>query len=306
MNIFRKTIFFSDEANCWLLFKKATIKSSTYYRYKYIIEKYILPFFKSKSIYDFINYDFSDYIEHLTTFLTTKTIKDVIMVFKSALKYIKRKYGIDYKLDLISIPKYEKNEIQILKESEKNRLENYCLESNNLKYLGILICLNTGLRLGEICALKWNNINLKEKLISVNKTIQRVYKGKMNTSIEIASPKTKKSIRKIPISKKLYEQLNKLKKENHYTGEEYFLTGSNEKFIDPRTYQRVFKKCLDNCNINDYNFHILRHTFASNCISIGMDIKSLSEILGHSDVKMTLNLYVHSSYNIQKKFLDKL
>ena len=144
MNIFRKTIFFSDEANCWLLFKKATIKSSTYYRYKYIIEKYILPFFKSKSIYDFINYDFSDYIEHLTTFLTTKTIKDVIMVFKSALKYIKRKYGIDYKLDLISIPKYEKNEIQILKESEKNKLENYCLESNNLKYLGILICLNTG------------------------------------------------------------------------------------------------------------------------------------------------------------------
>ena len=306
MKLFRKIIPFKAETKHWLLFKKASIKNSTYYRYKYIIEKYILSYFKNKNIYYFIDYDFNIYIEHLSTILTVKTIKDIVMVFKSILKYIERKYNIDYKLDLISIPKCEQEEMQILKDNEKNKLENYCLESNSLRNIGIVICLNTGLRLGEICALTWNNINLQENLISVNKTVQRVYKGKTNTSIEITSPKTKKSVRKIPISKKLYCQLSALKKANHYTGEEYFLTGSKEKYVDPRTYQRTFKKCLKICNLHDYNFHILRHTFASNCIKIGMDVKSLSELLGHSDVRTTLNLYVHSSYNTKKKFLDKL
>lgn len=306
MHIFRKIISFNVETNNWLLFKKNSIKNSTYYRYKYLIDKYILSYFKNKSIYYFKNYDFNIYIEQLSKILSSKTVKDILTIFKSILKYIERKYNIDYKLDLIASPKNEKDEIQILNDSEKKKLESYCLKSNNLRDIGIVICLNTGLRLGEICALTWDNINLKENYITINKTLQRVYKGKNNTVIQVDTPKTKKSMRKIPISNKIFSELTTLKKANKYSGNEYLLTGCKEKYEDPRTYQRVFKRCLKMCNINHYNFHVLRHTFATNCIKIGMDVKSLSEILGHSNVNITLNQYVHSSYNMKKKYLDKL
>ncbi len=306
MKILRKTISFNEETKDWLLFKKNSIKSSTYYRYKYLVDKYILSFFKYKSIYFFLDYDFNIYIEYLSSILSTKTVKDILSIFKSILKYIERKHNIDYKLDLVSTPKNEPNEIKILKNEEKEKLEKYCLENKDLKNLGIVICLNTGLRLGEICALTWNNIDFNEKCIIINKTIQRVYKGKKDTSIQLDTPKTKKSIRKIPISNKIFYPLKDLKKVNNYCGDEFLLTGSKERYIEPRNYQRVFKKCLKICDIDDYNFHILRHTFATNCIKIGMDAKSLSEILGHSNVNITLNTYVHSSYNTQKKFLDKL
>lgn len=306
MNFFKKTISFKTETNDWLLFKKNSIKSSTYYRYKYLIDRYILSFFKNKNIYFFLDYDFNIYIEHLSAILATKTLKDILSIFKSILKYIERKYNIDYKLDLISSPKHEQNEIKILKDDERKKLERYCLESNSLKNIGIVMCLNTGLRLGEICALTWDNIDFDENSFIINKTIQRIYKGKNNTSILLDTPKTKKSIRKIPIPRKILSTLKTLKKANNYRGDEFFLTGNKDKYVEPRTYQRLFKRCLRICNIHDYNFHILRHTFATNCIKIGMDAKSLSELLGHSDVNITLNKYVHSSYNIQKKFLDKL
>lgn len=306
MNFLKDSLSFKSEILHWLLFKKNAIKDSTYYRYTYVIEKYILPYFENKSIYYFVNYDFNIYVENLAKFLQTKTIKDILVVFKSILKFIGRRHNIDYKIDLISIPKCEKDEMKILSEDEKNTLENYCKQSNNLRDIGILICLNTGLRLGEICALTWSNINLKENYISINRTLQRIYKKKTSTSIEISSPKTKNSVRKIPISTKLHKQLAELKKANKYSGEEYFLTGCKEKYMDPRTYQRAFKRCLKVCHLRNYNFHILRHTFASNCVKIGMDIKSLSEVLGHADVRTTLSLYIHPSYSNQKKFLDRL
>ncbi len=301
MKIFKKNISLKEEIKKWLLFKKHTIKYSTYYRYKYLINKYILLYFENKNIYYFIDYDFNIYIDYLSLTLSSKTVKDIITIFKSILKYIERKYNIDYKLDLISSPRNNKSEIQILNDFEKIKLEQYCLENNTLKNIGIALCLNTGLRLGEICALKWENINIESDLILVDKTIQRVYLEKGNTKIQIDEPKTKKAIRKIPIPEKIIHQLESLQKINKYSGNEYFLTGS-KKYIEPRTYQNIFKKCLKVCGIKSYNFHILRHTFATNCIKIGMDVKSLSELLGHSDVNITLNLYVHSSYETKKVF----
>lgn len=306
MKIFKKNILLKDEINNWFLFKKNSIKISTYYRYQYIVDKYILYYFKNKSIYFFMDYNFNIYVDELSKNLSAKTIKDILSILKSILKYIERKYNIDYMLDLIASPKQNYDEIQVLKDNEKNKLEKYCLKSNYLKDIGIALCLNTGLRLGEICALTWDNINLKENFIMVNKTIQRVYKGKKNTSIQFDTPKTTKSIRKIPLSNKMINILQNLKKEKKYSGNEYFLTGCEQKYVEPRNYQYSFKKCLKKCNISNYNFHVLRHTFATNCIKIGMDVKSLSELLGHTNINITLNRYVHSCYNTQKEFLDKL
>ena len=303
----KKTILFENITNDWLSYKRTSVKTSTFYRYQYIISQYIIPYFKHENIYLLQDYDFNIFITHLSNNqISKKTVKDIILVLKAILKYIERKYKLDYTLDLIPLPKYSPEEIQILDENEKNILENYCLKSNSLREMGIAICLNTGMRIGEICALKWENIDLENRVFIVNKSLQRIYKGKKDTSILIDTSKTKNSIRKIPISDKILTMLNMLNSNQDFSGKEYFLTGTQNKHIEPRNYQYFFKKCLINCNIKEYHFHVLRHTFASNCIKIGMDAKTLSQILGHSTVNMTLNRYVHSSYNTQKTFLEKL
>ncbi len=292
--------------NSWLLYKKHQIKNSTFYRYQYIINKYILNYFKDIKVIYFEKFDFNAFVDKLSLTLSVKTIKDIMNVLKSILKYAEKKYKFDFALDLISTPKYETDEITILSKNERLKLENFCIKSGTFRDIGIIICLNTGIRLGEICALTWNDIDLKNKLITINKSLQRVYKDKKDTKILIDKPKTKKSIRKIPINQKLYKILAEIKLKNNYDGDEFFLTGCKDKYIEPRNYQYKLKKCFKECNLKNYKFHILRHTFATECIEIGMDIKSLSEILGHATVDITLNKYVHSSFYTKKKFLEKL
>ncbi len=301
-----KSITLQEIIDSWLLYKKCKLKESTYYRYQYIIKKYILPNFGEEKTTFLEHYDFNIFIEKLVENLSPKTAKDIIIVLKSILKYAERKYNIDCKLDLITLPKYQQEEIQILSKKEKKQLEEMCYKNATLRNIGILVCLNTGIRIGEICALTWKDINLETDTLAINKTMQRIYKDKNNTIILIDTPKSKKSIREIPISKKMHSMLLSIKINNKISGNEFFLTGENDKFIEPRSYQYMFKKCLKECNIQEYNFHVLRHTFATNCIEIGMDVKSLSEILGHASVDITLNKYVHSSLKTKKTYLEKL
>lgn len=302
----KKNLCLEALAKDWLLYKKHQIKESTYYRYKYIIEKYILGYFKNVKVSYFEDYNFNILTDKLIFNLSVKTAKNTLLVLKSLLKYAEKKYNFNFKLDLISIPKYEADEIVVLSKKEKLKLESFCYSSNTFRDLGIIICLNTGMRIGEICALKWKDIDLQRKIFTINKSLQRVYKGKNKTTILIDKPKSHKSIRKIPISQKIYNILKELKAQNNFSGEEYFLTGQKNIYIEPRNYQYRFKTCLKKCKIKDYKFHILRHTFATECIEVGMDIKSLSEILGHSSVDITLDKYVHSSFNMKKKYLEKL
>lgn len=289
----------------WLENKKISIKESTYCNYVYSINKYILPRFKNLEIKELQNYNFNDFVIELMEELSTKTVRDILCILKSILCYANEEYDCNIKISKIKSPKLVQDNVTILSNREKGRLENYCIRLNTLKSLGILICLNTGIRIGELCALKWKNIDLDKKILCVNHTLQRVYdKKQKKTKIIIDISKTAKSIRQIPISNKLYEILKKIK--NKYNDDSFFLTGISEKFIEPRNYQKYFKNVLRKCRIKSYKFHTLRHTFASNCIEVGMDVKSLSEMLGHSSVEITLNKYVHSNYKLQKKYLEKL
>ena len=299
----QKNVSFEKNANEWLQYKRISVKTSTFYRYQYILNQYILPYFKNETIYSLQHFNFNNFINQLSTSVSVKTIKDILIVVKAILKYISKKCLLEYSLDLIPFPKSIKEEVTILSEAEKETLENYCLTNTNLRKIGIMICLNTGMRIGEICALKWENIDLENKFFLINKSLQRIYKGKNNTVILIDSSKTQHSIRKIPISNKICEILKELKIVGRYTGEEYLLTGKSTKTIEPRNYQYFFKNCLSQCQLPNYNFHILRHTFASSCINIGMDPKTLSKLLGHSTVAITLDRY---SYNIQQKYLNQL
>ena len=271
----------------------------------YVINKYIIAKFENILIEDLKNYNFNDFVIELMSELSTKTVRDIICILKAILCYANEEYNCNIKISKITSPKLIPGNIDIFSNKEKGRLEKYCIRVNTLKSMGILICLNTGIRIGELCALKWKEIDLDKKILYVNNTLQRVYdKTQKKTKIIIDAPKTAKSIRQIPISNKLYERLKKIK--NEYNANNFFLTGSSEKFIEPRNYQKYFKNTLRKCKIKSYKFHTLRHTFASNCIEVGMDVKSLSEILGHSSVEITLNKYVHSNYKLQKKYLEKL
>lgn len=305
-NVKKRTITFEEASYEWLEQKKGTIKDSTYYRYLYLIKKYLNFNLKNLSLKQIEKYDFNKLVMELNKILSAKTVKDILINLKSILNYIEEEYDCKTKVRKIKSPQICTEPLTILSKIEKRKIINYCMQENSLKSLGIIICLNTGLRIGEICALKWKEINLDKREICVRNTLQRIYNEPLKkTKIIIESAKTRTSIRNIPISNKLYDILYPLKKK--YKDQDFFLTGSSEKYIEPRNYQSTFKIILKKCKIKKtYKFHILRHTFATQCIEVGIDPKSLSEILGHSDVSITLNRYVHSSYRLKRKYLNKL
>ena len=162
----------------------------------------------------------------------------------------------------------------------------------------------TGLRIGEVCALKWKDIDFNNKILSVTHTLQRVYAGKRNTKVIYTTPKTQKSLRKIPINNNLYEILKRYSKK--YSKEAFVITGDTKRYLEPIAYRYTYRTILKIAKVSYKKYHTLRHTFATRCINVGMDIKSLSEILGHANVTITLNTYVHSSMQTKNKYINRL
>lgn len=287
----------------WLKYKKNTVKKSTYYNYSYSVAKYLYPSFAGKNITKIKNYN--NFIEELSDTLSPKTVRDIVTKLKEIINFYEEEHNTKINVKKMSLPKLNKKGIQILSNKEKQKLEKYCIEQNSLKSLGILICLNTGLRIGEVCALRWENIDFESKKIHIEKTIERIYSKEENKTIVIIdTPKSITSVRTIPINSKLYNILKQIRGKSKKT--DFVLTGSSEHYVEPRNYQYHFKEILKRSKVKKYKFHTLRHTFATNCIEAGMDIKSLSEILGHADVSITLNIYVHSSDKIKRKYLEKI
>ena len=287
----------------WLKYKKNTVKKSTYYNYSYSVEKYLYPKFADQDITKIK--DYNDFIEKLTDTLAPKTVRDIITKLKEIINFYEEEHNTKLNIKKMSLPKLNKKGIQILSNKEKQKLEKYCIQQNDLKSLGILICLNTGLRVGEVCALRWENVDFETRRIHVEKTIERIYSKEENKTIVIIdTPKSITSIRTIPINSKLYNILKQMKRK--CTKNDFVLTGLSDHYVEPRNYQYNFKEILKKSKIKRYKFHTLRHTFATNCIEAGMDIKSLSEILGHADVSITLNIYVHSSDKTKRKYLEKI
>lgn len=287
----------------WLKYKKNTVKKSTYYNYSYSVAKYLYPSFAGKNITKIKNYN--NFIEELSDTLSPKTVRDIVTKLKEIINFYEEEHNTKLNIKKMSLPKMNKKEIQILSNKEKQKLEKYCIQQNDLKSLGILICLNTGLRVGEVCALRWENVDFETRRIHVEKTIERIYSKEENKTIVIIdTPKSITSVRTIPINSKLYNILKQIRGKSKKT--DFVLTGSSEHYVEPRNYQYHFKEILKRSKVKKYKFHTLRHTFATNCIEAGMDIKYLSEILGHADVSITLNIYVHSSDKAKRKYLEKI
>lgn len=288
--VIEKTLFSGDIYN-WLKSVKISCKRSTYSNYEYTVYSHIIPEFgkyKRKQLNKEIINEFTTKL--LNNGYEPKTIKDILIILKQILKYVN--ISVD-----ITMPKIKKKEIQILTKEHQKKLENYISKNINIDTFGIFLSLYTGMRIGEICGLRWKDIDLDKSIIHIEKTLIRVKnedkKTIKKTIVILDDPKSISSKRSLPIPIFIVQILKDLKQNS--SDETYFLTGDNN-FIEPRNYLNHYKKIMKKLNINKYNFHALRHTFATRCIEIGCDPKTLSEILGHSNVRITLERYVHPNF----------
>ena len=291
-----------DMAFEWLSIINNNIKRSTYANYLMKLKKHILPAFGSIICSDLKSRDIYAFIDRLTDKgLSARYISDILVIIKAVFKYASREYGIKNVTEWIVMPKKAQTEVRLLDAGEQKKLEKYIHSNPDTTSLGIAISLYTGLRIGELCALKWEDIDLKKRVLSVRKTIQRVQVNDSNskTRLMITEPKSERSKRDIPIPKGLYYMLKK----QEALGKCYLLTGTDRP-IEPRTMQYRFAKILKNVGLPSVHFHSLRHAFATKAVALGFDIKTLSELLGHSSVELTLNKYVHSSFERKRSCME--
>ncbi len=290
----------------WLETVKFKHKESTYGKYRNICKNHIIPelggydasLISSKQIETFLS------VKLDKEKLSTKTVTDILCVLKLIFSYIENQnVKTNCNFNNICIHQ-EQKQMRVLSIEEQKKLTEFLTEDMDLNKLGVYLSLFTGIRIGELCALKWKNIKLRNKMLNIEKTMQRiqVYDEEVKTKVVITSPKSKCSKRVIPLPKFLCDILKKFKKSEN----NFLLSGSSEYFIEPRAMQYTFKKYLKICGFDDVNFHALRHTFATRCVESGFEIKTLSEILGHSSVKITLDRYVHSSMELKRKNMEKL
>lgn len=287
-------------ASRWLQNVYGKRKYSTYIKYKSIYDKYLseiddmkMAEISEKNIYEKLT---------LLSIQDSDVLKDsVISVLNQIIKYGNNECGCHCKLVTRLKHSGKRKTVEIFNSMEQRRLLNVLYEDMDIMKKGILICLFTGLRLGEICALKWSDIDLDMKILHVSSTVQRIaVEGhKTKTILYESTPKSECSMREIPLSGPAIRILVSIPIDGKYV-----LKGNSP--MEPRTYESKLKGYLEKAGIANKNFHTLRHTFATNCIESGMDVKSLSEILGHADVQITLNKYVHPTLETKRQHMDNL
>lgn len=291
-------------ADGWLQSVKNQIKKSSWQKYQSLIENHIkvfmgdmpIKFITAKTVEQFtdiqLNFGKTGGRE-----LSRKTVNDILIVLGMIFDYINERYGIV--MPKIKLLRENKKDTRVLDKNEQAKLLKTLYSDMDICKFGILLSLYTGLRIGELCALCWSDI--KADHITVNKTMQRLKDDNGGTKIFINSPKSDCSKRIIPLPEFLKPVINQFRKSDGFV-----LSSDTKKYIEPRLMQIKFEKIITETGIEKANFHCLRHTFATRCIESGFDIKSLSEILGHSDVKTTLNRYVHSSFELKQSNMQKL
>lgn len=290
---------------------KPTLKQRTYLRYRELIQLHIIPVLGEYEIDSLTINELQRFITYLLSSgnikshrgLSSNTVCSIINVLQNSLKVATYAgYAQSYIADKIKRPMKEEKEIACFTLEEQELIENAIKNNPKKKLYGIIICLYTGLRIGELLALSWSDIDFNERVIQISKSCHdsKDNEGKYVKIIE--SPKTRSSRRVIPLPKHLVSQLKKYEKNR----DSDFVISSNGKGISVRSYQRSFDLLLKRLKIKHRGFHALRHTFATRALEIGMDVKTLSEILGHKSPTITLNRYVHTVMEHKKAMMDRL
>jgi integrase len=290
----------------WKEEKKKYVKKSTYAAYQLLIQNHIKPYFGD--LYEVNEEKVQQFVfDKLDAGLSEKTIRDIIIVLKMILKFgIKNGYLEYAQIDAKFPSKQEKKDLDVLSKADQKKFMEHLRNNFTFKNLGIFICLSTGMRIGEICGLRWCDVDTVEGVIKVRHTLQRIYiiEGETrHTELLLDTPKTANSVRDIPMSSELLKMLKSL---NKVVNENYYVISNDIKPIEPRTYRNYYKKLCKQLDIPELKFHGLRHSFATRCIESKADYKTVSVLLGHSNISTTLNLYVHPNKEQKKKTIDKM
>lgn len=298
---------FSIYCTEWLRSKKNMVKESTYIKYSTAVEKHIVPKLGKFCPLGFTTELIDNFIRELQLEdkLAAKTVHDILVVTRSILNFTAAKLEGVPAVE-INYPKTGKKKMRILSREEQARFVSYLQESINPCKFGILLALCTGIRIGELCALRWDGISSKDNAVQITETLQRLRDTSTSqstrTRIVISTPKSDTSVRTIPMTEYAAELCRLMKPQSSAA---YILTGT-ELFMEPRTLQYRLKKYTKECGLDGVHFHTLRHTFATRAVEVGFEIKSLSEILGHASVTITLDRYVHSSLELKRDNMKKL
>lgn len=305
---------FSEVLLLWLSNNRLRQKGATEHKYRAIIERHIAPELGAIKISQITAVTINTFLEQKLKYgrikkdgmLSPSYVRTMAFIIQSAMQFASNEEYCTPLKSTIYKPSLTKKELQILDKKEQKHIENYITTHCDIVGLGVLITLYAGLRIGEVCALSWDDIDLEKCLIHIRHTVARVrctdVSNESSTQLIIDSPKTVSSIRDIPIASILIPYLGAFKSKNPNG----YVVSETADFISPRTYEYRFHRLLDQCGVQQVNYHVLRHTFATRCVEAGMDAKSLSELLGHSNVGITLNTYVHSSMERKRKQLDML
>jgi transposase len=299
-----KTI--KEIAHEWQLEKKNYVKVSTMATYALTVENHLVPVFGNKNavteseLQEFV-------LQKLNDGLSQKTVKDILVVLKMIYRYgVKHNYLLFVDWNIRFPTEQRSHGIEVLTKEHQRKLMNHLEQNFTFRNLGILICLHTGLRIGELCALTWNDIDLDTGTIHVRRTLERIYiidGGKKHTELLLGSPKTKNSIRDIPITKPLQKVLRPLKK---VVNANYYVLTNEATPTEPRTYRSYYRKLMEELHLPFIKFHGLRHSFATRCIESKCDYKTVSVLLGHSNISTTLNLYVHPNMDQKRWCIEQM
>ena len=296
--------FYCDE---WLRFKRDGVRESTYIKYEAILRKHIKPKLGACFPTGISDAVAEAFVHQLLSEdkLSAKTVQDILSVLRSVMKYASKHSAAPLVQIDISYPKEAKKEARVLSHNEQECFAKYLLEDMDSCKFGVLLMLLTGIRIGELSALKWKDINIAEKTIRISATLQRLRDtdpdGVSRTKILIGTPKSGTSVRTIPMTDYTAGLCEKMS-----CGDEaYVLTGAAD-YMEPRALQYRIGKYTKDCGLEGVHAHTLRHTFATRAVEVGFEIKSLSEVLGHANTTITLERYVHSSMELKRANMNKL
>ena len=280
---------------------RGMIKPSSYQTYMSVFTRHILPELGHLPLSRVTRGTVLEFAEKLmTNGLAAGTVKGVCRLLSSCMRYAQEEgYIRKNPCCRLTLPVDSTADQRVFSPAEQKRVRESAGSDANLS---VLLASYTGMRIGEICALKWSDIDWERGTVCVSRTVQRIRKLGGGTALMIGSPKSLKSRRVLPLPSFLLDLL----KVAAASSRSVYILGCENRPAEPRTVQRRFSSMLKRLGIVGAHFHTLRHSFATELLGLGVDVKTVSTLLGHSSAKTTLDFYAHSMLENQRNAVERL
>lgn len=303
----RQKTTFTEIVLQWIDESQGRIKPSTKMKYEQLIRNYINPFFQEYPCEELDEAVLQKFYKSLNLQLSSGNIRTILMIVNNTLEYACLNQILVKKLYIKPCLSKAKPMVRIFSTEEQIRIENYIFNHHSYSSLAVFLALYTGMRIGELCALRWSDLDFKKGSVEVTKTVQRLktesFESTNKTELILSVPKSSASYRIIPLPDFAGKYILTTYSDTDQGG--FLLAEHRDVPLDPRTLQYAYQKMLKRIGVPYLNFHCLRHTFATRCVTMGWDMKTLSEVLGHSDIKVTMEYYFHSSFEYKKAQMNK-